>query len=110
MTKQELRQKLLAGVSLQELFSFSMCEECEIYKARTFSMGAEIVYIPSLWLNGLPKNRRAALEEIPTILDCCYTGEDFAFLTRNNFSRAERLFQYCSWQHPFSALCETLSI
>ena len=40
------------------------------------------------------------------ILDECYSGDDFIELCDGNVEMAERLFWYCDWQHPSSALPE----
>ena len=39
-------------------------------------------------------------------MDKCYTGNDFIDLCDGDVKLAERLFRYCDWQHPSSALNE----
>ena len=48
----------------------------------------------------------APYEEIEEILDQCYTGDDFIEECDGDVEKAERLFWYCDWQHPCSALPE----
>ena len=36
----------------------------------------------------------------------CYTGQDFTDECCGDAEKAERLFYYCDWQHPSSAIDE----
>lgn len=108
LTKEELRRKLLDGGCMCDLFEFTSGQECEIFKADAFSAGPQILYIPDTLLNEIPVcvpvNDSASL--IESILDSCYTGDDFIKECGGNVELAERLFNYCDWQHPSSALPE----
>ena len=110
MTKDELREKLMSGHTMDELFHYTQGDECLIFKADKFTLGDEILYIPDVDLNEIP------MDEVVTdskVIDCiltyCYTGDDFALKCRDfgvDENYAERLFWFCNWQHPFSALVE----
>ena len=45
-------------------------------------------------------------EEIEEVLSVCYAGVDFVQECAGDVKLAERLFYYCDWQHPSSALPE----
>ena len=110
MTKDKLREELAAGKTMDELFSYTPGDGCMIFKAETFKPGGEIIYIPDMELNRLATDRPATSEgDVENILDCCYTGDDFAFVCRAmgvDEKYAERLFHLCDWQHPSSVLAE----
>ena len=107
MTKYELNEKLFAGAIMNDLFVFRNGQECEIFKAERFKLGDEIIYIPDLALNMIPVTEPAiGMEKIDEIVGCCYTGDDFISECNGDVGKAERLFQYCDWQHPSSALLE----
>lgn len=90
-----------------ELFTFSEGQECYIFKAPEFKAGAEILYIPDTCLNEIPVTEAPTCEdEADNIIDCCYTGDDFIKECDGDVELAERLFAYCDWQHPSSALPE----
>lgn len=105
--KAKLRDMLLAGKSLEELFDFTPGQECEIFKAKKFLAGDEVIYIPDIQLNDLLTLAESGNElEINEIVECCYTGNDFVKECSGDTELAERLFWYCDWQHPSSALQE----
>lgn len=107
MTKAELRDKLLAGNALDTLFHFTIGQLCLVYKAECFAAGEDILYIPDIDLNGLAVDRAVTdEEELEDLLAVCYTGDDFVDLCHGDLQLAERLFHYCDWQHPSSALPE----
>lgn len=107
MTKEELHRKLCAGKTMDELFHFQVGQECLIHKANTFTTGKEIIYIPDIDLNSVPKDRPLnGKEEIEEVLSLCYTGDDFVEECEGNVELAKCLFDYCDWQHPSSALPE----
>lgn len=45
-------------------------------------------------------------EELVEVLSNCYTGQDFIDECHGDMEKAERLFYYCDWQHPSSAIDE----
>ena len=124
MTKQELREKLMSGQILDELFHFTRGQECLIFKADKFCAGDEIIYIPDIDLNEIPVDTNlsvdnsmmdelnrgwgpmTAQEQINLALSFCYTGDDFVDECGGDVEKAERLFWYCDWQHPSSAVDE----
>lgn len=107
MTKETLRINLEAGRIMDELFHYSAGQECSIYKAATFTVGDEVIYIPDISLNSIPMDRPLKNgEEIEEVLALCYTGDDFVQECTGDVELAERLFCYCDWQHPSSALPE----
>lgn len=106
LTKSELRQKLLCRAKMEDLFDFRSGQECDIFKAEEFTSGDKIIYIPDLSLNEIPTDRPVNADELDDILSSCYTGNDFVKECHGNQSLAFRLFVYCDWQHPSSALPE----
>ena len=107
MTKEALRMKLEAGRIMDELFHYTAGQQCTIYKAAAFTTGAEVIYIPDICLNDIPMDRPLGnSEEIEEVLSVCYTGDDFVQECEGDVRLAERLFSYCDWQHPSSALPE----
>ena len=107
MTKQELREALLDGKRMDELFEFSSGQECEIYKSDEFCLGNDIIYIPDLDLNHIPSGT-CNEKEVDEILYCCYTGNDFLAECDDNLDLALRLFWYVDWQHPCSGIDEVI--
>ena len=89
MTKAELREKLLGGAVMDDLFAFRNGQDCEIFKATRFERSDDIIYIPDLALNLIPVTEPANGPE---------DGGDV--------EKARHLFWYCDWQHPSSALPE----
>lgn len=107
MKKTEVKTELLAGKTIEELFSLSYGDSCMIYQADRFFPGEEIIYIPDLWLNEIQYEKPIRdPEEIEAAIDAMYTGNDFVELCHGDAELAERLFWYCRWQHPSSALPE----
>ena len=110
MTKTELKAALKSGKTMDELFHYTQGDECLIFKADKFALGDEILYIPDIDLNEIPMDEAITDNNaIEDILDCCYTGLDFArecVKADTDKKYAERLFRFCDWQHPFSALME----
>ena len=123
MTKAELKTRLEAGEIMDNLFHYTRGDLCLIFKADEFKAGDAIIYIPDIDLNRLVMDRPANAEEIETILDCCYTGDDFISevreyrehlgddfkgygelnMTEGDLKKAEELFLYCDWENPGSA-------
>lgn len=104
MTKSELKARLEAGKLLKDLLPFGPGQDCEIYKAESFTAGDEIVYIPDIYLNEIRIDRPITdPEELEEVLSNCYTGADFVNECGGNKEKAEALFWFCDWQHPSSA-------
>lgn len=110
MTKKQLRARLKAGEIMDNLFHYTVGDECMIFKADRFRSGEEIIYVPDIDLNDIPMDEAVQDDEkIDNILSCCYTGDDFVQECVNagiDTRYAERLFMLCEWQHPSSILCE----
>lgn len=108
LTKNELRQQLLDGETIGDLFETSPGQDCEIFKASEFLPGDEILYIPDFALNNIPADRPVcdSAEELEDVLSQCHSGRDFVEECGGDVEKAERLFWYCDWQHPSSALPE----
>ena len=110
MTKNELREKLMSGCTMGELFNFTQGDECLIFKADKFALGDEILYVPDIGMNRIPMDMAVTNgQDIDDILACCYTGDDFAQECREadvGEKYAERLFWLCNWQYPSSVLSE----
>lgn len=124
-TEKEIREKLWAGLCLNEILTFCDGQECQIYKADRFYPDETVIYVPDLDLNYIPTNIRVneanslydanpkKWEPMPAkkqieneIMSCCYTGADFLHLCNGDENLARRLFAYVDWQHPSSALPE----
>ena len=110
MTKDEVREKLMSGCTMGELFNFTQGDECLIFKADKFVLGNEIIYIPDVDMYGISMDAAVkSTEYVVYILACCYTGDDFAQDCRDagvDEKYAERLFWLCNWQYPSSVLAE----
>ena len=52
MTKAELREKLLGGAVMDDLFAFRNGQDCEIFKATRFERSDDIIYIPNRRIAG----------------------------------------------------------
>ena len=67
MTKAELREKLLGGAVMDDLFAFRNGQDCEIFKATRFERSDDIIYIPDLALNLIPaiETGRCPKEQCP---------------------------------------------
>ena len=107
MTKQELREYLKAGYFMDDAFDFGPGQDCDIFKADRFELGDEIIYIPEVYLNMIPQGAPITDDEvIEEVVSNCYTGNDFLEQCGGDAEKAERLFWYCDWQHPSSAMDE----
>ena len=107
LTKQKLRLRLQQGHTLNDLLAFGPGQDCEIFKADKFQPGDVVIYVPDVALNHIPLNRPITdPEEFSEVLSSCYTGQDFIDECGGDVEKAERLFYYCDWQHPSSAIDE----
>lgn len=92
---------------MDDIFDFGPGQLCEIFKAKGFMPGDEIIYIPDTHLNMIPQGTCITDDEtIEEVVGNCYTGDDFIDECGGDQELAERLFHYCDWQHPSSALPE----
>lgn len=99
MTKQEMKDKLLTGSVLEDLFEFSDGQNCLIYKGN-FEVSDQIIYIPDVDLNEIDTESVLEDEEIENVLNHCYTGNDFVMECDGNEKLARELFEFVDWQHP----------
>ena len=107
LTKQELRLQLRQGHTLNDLLALGPGQDCEIFKADRFYPGDAIIYVPDVALNHIPLDRPITdSEELSEALSNCYTGQDFIDECGGDVEKSERLFYYCDWQHPSSAIDE----
>ena len=111
MTKEELQRRIVEEERMLEaILPLSDGQECLIYKAQEFSVGDEIIYIPDVWENNLDilngHDDDDGISYAQRVVENCYTGKDFVELCDGDVELAERLFHYCDWQHPSSALPE----
>ena len=107
MTKQELREYLKAGYFMDDAFDFGPGQDSDIFKSDRFELGDEIIYIPDVYLNMIPQGAPITDDEvIEEVVSNCYTGNDFLEQCGGDAEKAERLFWYCDWQHPSSAMDE----
>jgi len=104
MTKKELQAGFQTGKILCDMLEIRSGQCCEIFKSERFIPGDEIIYIPDLWLNDIPGNEKIISgSHLGSILDCCYTGDDFVEICDGDEKTARRLFDLVDWQHPSSA-------
>ncbi len=106
MTKEELKEGFHQGFSLDDMLTLIPGQDCMIFKADKFRTDDEVIYIPDMCLNEITAYRTPDPEEYDYILSNCYTGRDFIDEAGGNEALAYRLFCYCDWQHPSSAINE----
>lgn len=99
MTKRELKDKLLTGSLLEDLFEFSDGQDCLIYKGN-FEVSDQVIYIPDIYLNNINIGSALSSEEIDNVISHCYTGNDFMIECDGNEKLARELFEFVDWQHP----------
>lgn len=111
MTVNEVRERIIKGECLSDMFKFKDGQECLIYKGE-WNPGDEVIYIPDIDLNEICINRPLIKilnsEEVMDVLSYLYTGKDFMELADGDEDFAKRLFDYVDWQHPSSALDEVI--
>lgn len=111
MTVNEIRERIIKGECLSDMFEFTDGQDCIIYKG-DWNPGDEVIYIPDIDLNEICINRPLINildgEEIKDVICYLYTGKDFMELADGDEELAKRLFDYVDWQHPSSALNEVL--
>ena len=98
MTKEEVYSALRSGKPLKEIFQFSEGQDCMIFKADSFEISDNVIYIPDLDLNEIITDRPLTEEEIEKIP--MYTGKDFLLECNGKEDAARLLFSFCDWQHP----------
>lgn len=106
MTKDELLEGLRMGFALEELLPLSSGQDCTIYKAELFRTNDEVIYIPDMELNNITTGKSLYEEDAEYTVNHSYSGEDFVDLCEGDEALAFRLWCYCDWQHPSSALPE----
>ena len=111
MTVNEVRERIIKGECLSDMFKFTDGQDCMIYKG-DWNPGDEVIYIPDIDLNEICINRPLVQildeTEIEDVLYCLYTGKDFIEIMDGDEELAKSLFHYCDWQHPTSAMNEIL--
>ena len=107
VTKNELKQKLSSGLSLDEVLPSSQGQESTIFTTYNWPEGntekdrAYILYIPGYEDNDIISDKRNLSEdEIDHILSECYTKDDFMDLAFQNEKCARDLWNISDWQHP----------
>ena len=99
MTKEELKEKLIARENLSSLFKFIDGQDCLIYKNK-FEASNEIIYIPDICLNEIETESPLNDTEIDHVIHNCYTGNDFISECSGHENLAKELFEFVDWQHP----------
>lgn len=111
MTVNEVRERIIKGECLSDMFKFTDGQDCMIYKG-DWNPDDEVIYIPDIDLNEICINRPLVQildeTEIEDVLYCLYTGKDFIEIMDGDEELAKSLFHYCDWQHPTSAMNEIL--
>lgn len=98
MTEYEVKQELRNGKMLEDLFTFTEGQDCEIYKADNIEFTDDVIYIPDLTLNEIVTDRVLTEEEIEDLP--LYSGNDFLEECNGNKLTARFLFSWVDWQHP----------
>ena len=106
MTKEELCESFHQGFALADLLTLVPGQDCMMFKAYAFRTDDEVIYIPDMCLNEITAYRTPLPEEYGHIIGNCYSGADFVDLCDGDEALAYRLWCYCDWQHPSSALPE----
>ena len=98
MNKQEAKELLLSGKSIDEIFELSDGQECWIYKSEwpSDSSSDQIIYIPDIDLNEMDDGEISVDEKLSHM----YTAADFLDQTNGNLKAAECLFNFVDWQNP----------
>ena len=99
MTKKELKDKLLTGAFLNDLFEFSDGQECLIYKG-DFEVSDRIIYIPDVDLNEIDTESVLEDEEIENVINHFFTGNVFVLECNGHEDLARELFDFVDWQNP----------
>ena len=73
MNREQVKQELLKGRVLEELFEFRSGQGCDIYKGE-FSLSDEIIYILALDLNEIPIHEAVEKEEVDWVINAMYSG------------------------------------
>lgn len=103
MTKDELRKELKTGVKLEDIFEFTDGQDCLIYKGKFLPgiIGDDICYISDLSLADIPIDKPITKScEIDSVMDRCYTTDDFIKECNWHENIAKDLFNYVDWQTP----------
>ena len=114
MTKQEIRNHLLAGENLDSILHFVDGQECMIFKVSMEEYEScgkdEVVYVPDIYLNEIPvdKDLSADIEGIFDVLGKCYTKQEILDECEGDEQLALELFEWIDWSHPSSALPDVL--
>ena len=110
LTIKEVKEKLITGSTIEDLFDLRDGQECTIFKAPDFLEDEndfdKVIYIPDLELNAIPIDQTVWPSEIEEVLSYCYTAKDFMDECGGDRILAVELFRYCDWQNPSSALPE----
>ena len=124
MTKADVRKALQQGKRLDEILSFGPGQDCTIFKAEKFSLWDEVIYVPDVELNEIPICIDLSIDnsirdqhdpkfgpmearyQIEWVLSYCYTGEEILYVCNDDKALAYRVWCYCDWQHPGTALPE----
>lgn len=103
MTKLILLKRLMDGEKLEDIFDFTTGQDCLIYKGefKAGIYGDDICYISDLSLANIPIDKPITKScEIDSVMDRCYTTDDFIKECNWHENIAKDLFNYVDWQTP----------
>lgn len=100
MNKTELRQALLRGMKLTDLFHFTSGQECFVYKGAFRPGSQEIIYIPDLSVLDIDISEKLDPDQVDDVIRLSSTSIDFMEECHNDPHLAADLFAFVDWQLP----------
>lgn len=100
MNKAELRQALLQGMKLTDLFHFTSGQECLVYKGAFRPGSQEIIYIPDLFVWDIDISEKLDPDQVDDVVRLSSTSIDFMEECHNDPHLAADLFAFVDWQLP----------
>ena len=100
MKIKELEEKLFSGMPLAKALPMIDGQECLVYKGDWDSLEYDdIAYIKDTQEYG-DCREPFPVEEIPDVMDCCYTKGEFLSACKGNERIAKDFFEWPDWETP----------
>lgn len=115
LSKEELQERYAEGSMVGQIVARGNTDDSIVFKDafegplcyRIIQQGGwdlsdQVIYIPAEDSNGnsIPIDRALQENEIPAVIEECFTGEDFLSKASGNIRLAEELFNFVSFQSP----------